>query len=378
MRTITITSHSTPSPGISNRTSAVAVFGCSTAVVVIGDRVNRFIPNPSFDPVIVPGCLDLTFRGQIPPGVDPVSLRKVEPIRGEYRDRDARLAVMDEQGLDAVLLFPTMGCGVEEALRHDIDATVATLRAFNRWLEDDWGFAYEGRIFAAPMLSLADPAAAEADATSLIGRGARLVHVRPAPVPGPSGSSRSLGDPAHDRVWAILAEAGVPAAFHLGDSGYNRYAAAWGGPEVYEPVFNDALSKIDVSDRAIHDTMASLIVHGVFARHPRLRVASIENGSDWLHLLLKRLRKLANQSPSVFAEDPLETVRRHIWVTPYYEEDLHALAELIGVEHILFGSDWPHGEGLSQPLAFVDELAGFDERAIARVMRENARQLLRL
>jgi predicted TIM-barrel fold metal-dependent hydrolase len=197
-------------------------------------------------------------------------------------------------------------------------------------------------------------------------------------VPGPSGSSRSLGDPAHDRVWAILAEAGVPAAFHLGDSGYNRYAAAWGGPEVYEPFFNDALSKIVVSDRAIHDTMASLIVHGVFARHPRLRVASIENGSDWLHLLLKRLRKLANQSPSVFAEDPLETVRRHIWVTPYYEEDLHALAELIGVEHILFGSDWPHGEGLSQPLAFVDELAGFDERAIARVMRENARQLLRL
>ena len=63
--------------------------GGGRPVVVIGDRPNPFLPNPSFDPVIVPGCLDLTFRGQIPPGVDPVSLRKVEPIRNEYRDRES-------------------------------------------------------------------------------------------------------------------------------------------------------------------------------------------------------------------------------------------------------------------------------------------------
>ena len=39
--------------------------------VLIGGKLNRFIPNPTFDPVIVPGCLDLQFRGQIPEGVDP-------------------------------------------------------------------------------------------------------------------------------------------------------------------------------------------------------------------------------------------------------------------------------------------------------------------
>ena len=352
--------------------------GGGRPVMVIGDRVNRFIPNPSFDPVIVPGCVDPLFRGQVPPGVDPRSLSKVEPIHPEYRDRDARLQVMDRQGIDAIVVFPTMGCGVEEALRLDIDATMATLAAFNRWLEDDWGFAYDGRIFAVPMLSLADPVAAAAEATSLIERGARIVHVRPAPVPGPGGRSRSLGDAVHDPVWAILAEASVPVAFHLGDSGYNRFSAAWGGPEVYEPFFNDVLSKVLVSDRAIHDAMASLIVHGVFHRHPGLRVASIENGSDWLHTLVKRLRKLANQSPSAFAENPLDTVRRHVWVTPYCEEDLHALADLIGVEHVLFGSDWPHGEGLAEPQSFVDELVGFDDRAIARVMRDNMRELIAL
>jgi predicted TIM-barrel fold metal-dependent hydrolase len=144
---------------------------------------------------------------------------QVEPLRPEYRERDRRIQVMDEQGLGAALLFPTLGCGVEEALRDDIDATMASLSAFNRWLEDDWGFDHRQRIIAAPMLSLADPEAAVAEVDSPIERGVRIVHVRPAPVPGPYGTSRSLGDKMHDPVWARLAEAGVPVAFHHGDSG---------------------------------------------------------------------------------------------------------------------------------------------------------------
>jgi predicted TIM-barrel fold metal-dependent hydrolase len=345
--------------------------------LLIGGTVNRFIPNPTFDPIIVPGCLDPLFRGQIPDGVDPRTLMQVEPLRTEYRDRDARLAVMDDQGLDQVLLFPTLGCGVEEGLRADIGATMASLSAFNRWLEDDWGYSYQDRILAAPMLSFADPDAAVAEVERVIEAGARIVHVRPAPVPAENGTSRSLGDKAHDPVWARLAEASVPVAFHLGDSGYNAYAAAWGASGTFEGFGKtDVLSRILVSDRAIHDTIATLVVHGVFKRHPALRVASIENGSDWLHTLTKRLRKQANQTPWIFPDDPLDTLRRHVWVTPYCEEDLAKLAELIGVERILFGSDWPHGEGLAQPLDFTKELASFDEPAIRRIMRDNVLDLL--
>jgi predicted TIM-barrel fold metal-dependent hydrolase len=345
--------------------------------LLIGGRVNRFVPNPTFDPIIVPGCLDPLFRGQIPEGVDPRSLMQVEPLRPEYRERDRRIQVMDEQGLGAALLFPTLGCGVEEALRDDIDATMASLSAFNRWLEDDWGFDHRQRIIAAPMLSLADPEAAVAEVDSLIERGVRIVHVRPAPVPGPNGTSRSLGDKMHDPVWARLAEAGVPVAFHLGDSGYHgRFASAWGANDTFGFGRSDALGQVVVSDRAIHDTVASLVVHGVFKRHPSLRIASIENGSDWLHVLAKRLRKQANQTPWVFAEDPLDTLRRHVWVTPYLEEDLAALAQLIGVDRILFGSDWPHGEGVAQPLDFAKELGGFDEQDVQRIMRDNCVELL--
>ena len=178
-------------------------------------------------------------------------------------------------------------------------------------------------------------------------------------------------------MWARLAEASIPVAFHLGDSGYNSFAAAWGASATFEAFGNpDVLSRILVSDRAIHDAMASLIIDGVFHRHPGLRVASIENGSDWVHVLVKRLRKQANQTPWAFHEDPLDTVRQHIWMTPYLEEDLRKLADLIGVERILFGSDWPHGEGVAQPLDFAKELAAFSEAEQQRILRDNAVELL--
>ncbi len=128
---------------------------------VIGDRVNRFVPNPTFDPIIKPGCLDLLFRGEIPEGVDPASLMKVERLEQhpEYQNRDARITVMDTQGIETVFMLPTFACGVEEALKHDVEATMASVHAFNLWLDEDWGFDRpDHRIIAAPIISLADPA----------------------------------------------------------------------------------------------------------------------------------------------------------------------------------------------------------------------------
>jgi predicted TIM-barrel fold metal-dependent hydrolase len=347
--------------------------------LLIGGRVNRFIPNPTFDPIIVPGCLDLLFRGEIPEGVDPASLMQVEPLRPEYQDRDARADVAEAQGLAAIMLFPTLGCGVEEALKQDVGATMASLSAFNSWLFEDWGFVHRDRLITAPMISLADPELAVVEIDRVVGMGAKVLHIRPAPVPGEHGTSRSLGDRLHDPVWARLAELSVPAAFHLGDSGYNAFSAMWGGAATFEAFSGGAgsvLSKILVSDRAIHDTIASLVVDGVFHRHPNLRVASIENGSEWVGLLAKRLHKQANQTPWKFKEAPLDTLRRHVWVTPYYEEDLVKLAELIGPERILFGSDWPHGEGLAEPTDFLKELDGFSAPDVRKIMRDNALDLM--
>src|SRR5262249_16818088 len=206
-------------------------------------------------------------------GVDPRTLTKVEPISACYRDRDARIAKLDEQGLEAALLFPTLGCGVEQALRFDVPATMASLEAFNRWLQDDWGFSYRDRIIAAPMISLADVDAALTEVDRVLDHGARVVHMRPAPVPTGGAKGLSLGHKIHDPVWARLAEANVPVAFHLGDSGYNAMLGApWGGAEDFAPFREpDVLGQLIIGDRASHDTLASLIVHGAFKRHPSPR-----------------------------------------------------------------------------------------------------------
>ena len=180
--------------------------GKRTFAVMAGE-VNQFIPNPTFDPIIEPGCLDLLFRGEIPEGVDPASLMKVDRLANhpEYQNRDARVKVLDRQNLETVFMLPTFACGVEEALKNDIEATMATVHAFNQWLDEDWGFDRpDHRIISAPIISLADPEKAVEEVEFVLGRGAKMVLVRPAPVPG-LVKPRSLGDPLHDPVWARLA-----------------------------------------------------------------------------------------------------------------------------------------------------------------------------
>ena len=346
---------------------------------VAGDRINRFIPNPTFDPVIEPGCLDLYFRGQVPDGVDRAAIHRVEKIRAEYRDRDARVAKLEQQGLEAALLFPTMGVGVEEALREDVPATMATLRAFNRWLEEDWGFAYEGKLFGVPLIALSDPEEASREVEWCLSQGARMLHVRPAPVPTATGY-RSPGDTIFDPVWARIDEAAIPVAMHLGDSGYQRLHAPWGEAAEFEPFSSQPmhLGSMVSATRAIHDMVAKLIMDGVLHRFRNVRLVSVENGSDWLMILEKRLRKKANQTPQLFPEHPTDTIRSRVFTTPYAEDDIPALVGRIGAGNVLFGSDWPHGEGLADPCSFRDLLVGLPESDADRIMRGNLAGLIGL
>jgi len=65
-----------------------------------------------------------------------------------------------------------------------------------------------------------------------------------------------------------------------------------------------------------------------------------------------------------------------VFVSPYHEEDVVALTETIGVGQVLFGSDFPHPEGLARPAEFAERLPGLDEHAVRRVMRDNLVSLL--
>ena len=71
---------------------------------------------------------------------------------------------------------------MEESLADDPPALVAAFDAFNRWLEDDWGYAYQERIFAAPMLTLVDVGCRRGRSCErVLGADARIVCVKGGP-----------------------------------------------------------------------------------------------------------------------------------------------------------------------------------------------------
>jgi predicted TIM-barrel fold metal-dependent hydrolase len=286
-----------------------------------------------------------------------------------------RLGVMDEQGVDRVWMFPTLGMIYEEPLKHDPEAVGLLFRAFNRWLCEDWGFNFRDRIYAAPYITLVDPAGAAAELEWALGQGARLVCMRPA-APTTERGQLPPGHQTFDAFWARADEAGITVAVHAGDSGqsFNGYA-----PEGWSAVIDNALSRPTIKqftlERAIHDFLASLLCDGLFDRFPNLRLASVENGSEFLPELFRKLRTLARRYPGHFTEDPVETFQRHVWINPFFEDDITEVVELMGHDRVIFGSDWPHQEGLPTPLDYTAELTPFSNDVRQRIMRDNAAEL---
>lgn len=353
--------------------------------LLVGGKVNRFIPNPTFDPIAQPGSLEDYFRGRNREGMDLKTMfGELEPISEHpgYRDRDARLRLLDEQGMDGALLFPTLGVGMQEALRKDVPALHAAFEAFNRWLDEDWGYDRgDGRLYAAPMLALTDVDRAVAEVERVLAAGARIVVTVPGPVPDGDDGYLSPGHPRFDPIWARLAEAGVPLVLHAGLSGVNHYGRLWrtgggAGGGGFTAFQHQVFPMVAFADRTISDTLAALVCHGVLERFPDLRVASIENGAMWLPDLVRNLDAAYGKMPFAFTVHPAEQLRRQVWVAPYYEDDMERVKEVLGIERLLFGSDFPHTEGLADPLAFVKDIPTFTEDETRRVMRDNVLELL--
>ena len=344
--------------------------------LMVGGKINRFIPNPTFDPIARPGCLDDYFRGKVSVNDMRDAFGELEPLseRPEYRDRDAKIDLLTKQNLDGCLLFPTLGVGMESALENDLPALQAAFSAFNRWLSEDWGFSYQERLFAAPYITLSNVQHAIAELEFALDNDARVINMRASAVTTEDGQ-KNPADTDYDDFWSRVNEAGITVAFHAGDAAYDFMFAHWGLSTEFEAFRYDPLKRL-LNYSNIADTVAALISGGLFSRFPNIRVCTIENGSDWVSGLIRRFSKAFKQAGYAFAEDPIKTFQNHIWVAPYYEDDLMELRELIGVEHILFGSDFPHAEGLATPMNFLEDLGGFSSMEVEQIMSRNGRELV--
>jgi predicted TIM-barrel fold metal-dependent hydrolase len=335
---------------------------------VVGGRINNSVTNPTFDPIVKPGCLYGYFRANPEGRNRDEYMTDRERIPDHYRNRDARLAVMDAQGLGAVWLFPTLGVLYEESLKQDPDAVAMTFRAFNRWVDEDWGLNFQDRIFAAPYISLADVDFAVSELEWALERGARVVCMRPA-APTTKLGPRSPGHPCFDPFWARVNEAGITVAVHGANSGYGLNGYGDDGPE--QALGGSPLRILLTSERPIMDFFSSILCDRLFDRFPNLRLSSIENGASYLSTMMKKLRKAHHQWPGFFSEDPVETFQRHVWINPFWEDDVGEVVELMSADRVIFGSDWPHAEGLVEPLDYSADLQGFKPEVQQKILRDN-------
>jgi predicted TIM-barrel fold metal-dependent hydrolase len=344
--------------------------------IAIRGQISDYIPNPTFDVVAKPGAWEDYFREGNPDGK---TLREVtgEPMKAipAFREPGPRLELMDELGITRTLMFPTLASLVEERMRDDPELIHAVVHALNQWLHETWSFNYQNRIFTTPVISLPIVEKAIAELDWALERGARAILVRPAPVPG-YGGSRSFALPEFDPFWKRAEEAGILVAMHSSDSGYSRYSADWEGSRLEMRPFQADTFRMVSEWRPVTDAVASWVCHGALFRFPELKVAVIENGSSWLVPLLDTLGTIYKKQPQAFPADPVEEIRNRIHISPFWEEDMAELAGLVGVDRVLFGSDYPHPEGLADPVSYVDALTKLSADDQAKIMGGNMARLV--
>jgi predicted TIM-barrel fold metal-dependent hydrolase len=349
--------------------------------IAVKGQISDYIPNPTFEVVAAPGAQEEFFKKGNPEGKTKREIygKPIKALPGFF-EPVSRLALMNELGIDRAMMWPTLASLVEERLADDPVATHVVIHALNEWMHETWSFDYEGRIFATPVITLPIVERAVEELEWVLARGARAILVRPAPVPG-FGGRRSFALPEFDPFWKRVEQADVLVGMHASDSGYQRYLNDWEGirdREFLPFVGASGFAAIVGSEyRAIVDAMASAVGHGLFSRFPRLKVAPIENGSGWVRPLLHNMEHAFKYAPESFSENPVDVFLRNVYVHPFHEEDPIGLVKLLGADNVLFGSDYPHPEGLGDPISFVEELSALPAADVAKVMGGNLGRLMK-
>jgi predicted TIM-barrel fold metal-dependent hydrolase len=292
-----------------------------------------------------------------------------EALPGGY-DPVRRLADMDLEGIDAAVLYPSVGLNFWAI--EDPRAAVALARAYNDWLAS-YCEADPGRLFGAAMVPLQDPSAAAAELRrSREELGFPAAFVRPNPCVG-----RAIAHPAHEVVWATAEELGVAIGIHEGSS---VTIPTLGADRPFNPFILHAVSHAFEQMLAC----ASLIAFGVLERHPGLRVVFLESGGGWGPFWLQRLDEQVHGFGDFCPEmrlRPSEYFARQCWISFEVDEaTLSPLAPLIGEDRIVWGSDYPHHDA-TFPGAVKElraAIAPLSAEAQAKVLGGNARALYQL
>ena len=300
-----------------------------------------------------------------------------------FGNRDLRLALMDDQGIDKALMFPAAAHDIEFEFADNIPALYANIRAFNRWMHEEVGYVAQRRMFLPPYIALADPDLAVAELEQVMADGATLIQIKSGHAHGGADNpfgGRSLADPVFDRFWSIVNEAELRLTVHLGGTDYQKYGADWSeDPETVFGDFDAFQWMMYWGDRPAMELTAGLILGNFFGRFPNIKVCLSEMGTVWVPYTMRKMdhaflmgRAIKWSESGRLERRPSEIFREHFVVAPYPEENVQRVVAEVGIEPIVFGSDFPHGEGLAFPDQYVGaQLTSFSEDDQRRIMRDN-------
>jgi predicted TIM-barrel fold metal-dependent hydrolase len=308
-------------------------------------------------------------------GGEPAEASYDELLPEEYWSAKARVGRLDEWGLDATVVLPNFGLVWEEQLSEDVPAMCANMRAHNRWMaeaQQDGG----GRLFGVAHMSLRDREWALEEIRALGDAGIKLAMTAPAPVDGVA-----LSDPSFDPVWRAFVEHDVAPVFHVGN--FRRpFDEAWYAPD---PEPGDPLLNSIFLWTAPAVAIASMIVYGAFDRHPQLRIGVIELTASWVQEFLPTLEgawgfyALRHGGPvSELSMPPSAYFFRHVRVGAMGYEQPARLIDVLGDDVFMAGSDWPHAEGIAEPVTGYARFLPDDmrEQARAKLFGGNVQWLL--
>jgi predicted TIM-barrel fold metal-dependent hydrolase len=286
---------------------------------------------------------------------EPAQQSYEEQLPAAHTDPAARIHLLDEWGIDSTVLFPNYGLLWEEMVGSDLPALCANLRAYNRFAADVV-IDGRGRLHPVAHLSLRDPQWLVEELARLSAAGIKLAMVAPSLVEG-----KALAHPDLDPIWAAFVEHDIAVAFHVG--GFRQpFDPAWSAGD-------DEQVDLLVTSVFLHVAPAlaltNLILMGTLQRHPGLRIGVIELGAGWVPSFLTQLdgaslfyRARHGRLPVELAMAPSAYFRRQVRVGALAYERPSSLVRTVGEDTFLFGSDWPHAEGIASPLADYEALLG--------------------
>jgi predicted TIM-barrel fold metal-dependent hydrolase len=249
-------------------------------------------------------------------------------------DADERVRLLDAEGLDATVLYPTLEL-LWEAEVEDAELAQAYCRAYNRWIAD---FCREsgGRLIPIAHLSLGDPNAAAQELTRAVDDGCRGAFVAPF-----NWNHRAIADPAHDPLFRIAVEREVPLAVHPTFEPFElRSKRIENGHRL------SMLSAVTGVDGVRH-ALASAFDFALFDRFPTLKFVLLESGGGWIGYMLDRLDGAYDATfignRSALKMRPSEYFRRQCFISCDPDErTIPAMADLYGADRFFWASDYPH------------------------------------